>query len=97
VYEGFGFPPLEAMRLGVPVVATAVGSVPEVVGDAALLVEPGDPDGLAGALSMALDDNALRTGLVERGRRRVRTFSWRECAEGLARLYADAAGKGSGV
>ena len=59
-YEGFGFPPLQAMQAGVPVVATAVGSLPEVLGDGALLVEPGDQDGLAGALDGCLDDEALR-------------------------------------
>ena len=52
LYEGFGFPPLQAMRAGVPVVATRAGSVPEVVGDGALLVDPGDTEGLAAALAV---------------------------------------------
>ncbi|HUY22218.1 MAG TPA: glycosyltransferase family 1 protein [Acidimicrobiales bacterium] len=90
VYEGFGFPPLEAMAAGVPVVATAAGAVPEVVGDAALLVAPRDVDALAGALARVLDDEGRRAGLVARGRQRAGLFSWEACAAGLAELYADA-------
>jgi glycosyltransferase involved in cell wall biosynthesis len=91
VYEGFGFPPLEAMRLGVPVVATAVGSVPEVVGDAALLVEPRDPEALADALDRVLEDGSLREDLIQRGRGRATGFTWAATAEGLSGLYHDAA------
>jgi glycosyltransferase involved in cell wall biosynthesis len=89
-YEGFGFPPLQAMAAGVPVVATAAGAVPEVVGDGALLTAPGDSDGLAAALIGALDGGPDIDAVVERGRRRSDQFSWRACAEGLAVLYADA-------
>jgi glycosyltransferase involved in cell wall biosynthesis len=89
-YEGFGFPPLQAMAAGVPVVATAAGAIPEVVGDGALLVEPGDTDGVAGALVQALDDDGSIHQLVERGRQRSAQFTWTACAEGLARLYRDA-------
>ncbi len=88
-YEGFGFPPLQAMRSGVPVVATAVGSLPEVLGDGALLVEPGDLDGLAGALGDCLDDEVLRASLVAAGRSWVRRFSWDRCADELEQLYRD--------
>ncbi|MGA3149298.1 MAG: glycosyltransferase family 1 protein [Acidimicrobiales bacterium] len=89
-YEGFGFPPLQAMAAGVPVVATAVGAVPEVVGDGALLTAPGDGDELAGAVTRVLAGGAAIDALVERGRRRSGQFSWKACAEGLALLYADA-------
>jgi glycosyltransferase involved in cell wall biosynthesis len=90
LYEGFGFPPLQAMAAGIPVVATTAGAVPEVVGDGALLVTPGDGDGLAGAISRILDGGADIDDLVERGRRRSDGFSWEACAEGLAVLYGDA-------
>jgi glycosyltransferase involved in cell wall biosynthesis len=92
VYEGFGFPPLEAMAAGVPVVASAAGAVPEVVGDGAVLVTPGDTDALAGALLSVLDDAAMRAALVEKGRCRVARFTWEVCGTGLASLYSDAAG-----
>ena len=89
--EGFGFPPLEAMTAGVPVVASTGGSIPEVVGDAAILTPPGDVEALAEALADALED-PLRTDLVERGRRRLSAHSWEATAAGLADLYRRAAG-----
>ncbi len=90
-YEGFGFPPLQAMRAGVPVVATTAGSLPEVLGDAALLVEVGQPDALAEALTRALDDEAVRRHLIEAGTARAAGFSWETCGDGLEALYRDAA------
>jgi glycosyltransferase involved in cell wall biosynthesis len=90
VYEGFGFPPLEAMSMGVPVVATAAGAVPEVVGDGAVLVETGDADALAGSMAALLDGGTDIRALVDRGRRRSRDFTWERCADGLAALYRDA-------
>ena len=91
-YEGFGFPPLEAMASGVPVVATTAGALPEVLGDGALLVEPGDADALAEAIEQALTDSVVRAALIERGRRQAATFDWAACAAGLASLYRRAAG-----
>jgi len=91
--EGFGFPPLEAMTAGVPVVASTGGSIPEVVGDAAILTPPGDVGALAGAMADALED-PLRTDLVERGRRRLSAHSWDATAAGLADLYRRAADRG---
>lgn len=85
-YEGFGFPPLEAMAAGVPVVATAVPAVEEVVGDGALLVPPGDVEALAGALASVVDGDGP-ADLVERGRRRAAGFTWDACAAGLSDLY----------
>ncbi len=90
LYEGFGFPPLQAMAAGVPVVATTAGAIPEVVGDGAVLVAPGDADQLAGAIDNVLDGGPSIDALVERGRARADAFTWKACAEGLALLYADA-------
>ena len=92
VYEGFGFPPLEAMAAGVPVVASAAGAVPEVVGDGAVLVPPRDVDALASALVRVLGDTEARAALVDKGRCRAAQFTWEACGAGLAELYADAAG-----
>jgi glycosyltransferase involved in cell wall biosynthesis len=89
-YEGFGLPPLEAMAAGTPVVATAVGAVPEVVGDAALLVPPGDADALAEALRDVLVDADRADELRRRGRARVATFSWDRTVDGLIALYDEA-------
>jgi glycosyltransferase involved in cell wall biosynthesis len=90
VYEGFGFPPLQAMAAGVPVVATAVGAIPEVVGDGALLVDGGQPGELAEALTHVLDGGPDIDALIARGHHRTAAFTWTKCAEGLDRLYRDA-------
>jgi glycosyltransferase involved in cell wall biosynthesis len=92
LYEGFGFPPLQAMRAGVPVVATRAGSLPEVLGDGARLVDVGDRDALAAALDQCLADDEVRRRLIAAGTAWVARFSWASCGEGLERLYRDAAG-----
>jgi glycosyltransferase involved in cell wall biosynthesis len=92
VYEGFGFPPLEAMEAGVPVVTTDAGALPEVSGDAARVVGVGDEDELAAAIDDLVSDDDERRRLIERGHARVTHFSWQRCAEGLADLYRTAAG-----
>jgi len=91
IYEGFGFPPLEAMSVGVPVVATRVGALPEVLGNAAELVPPRDPSALAGALGDVLDDSQRRDLLVARGMRRTAELTWERCAEGMSALYREVA------
>lgn len=91
VYEGFGLPPLEAMQVDVPVVATAAGAVPEVVGDGAELVPVNESDALAEVLSRVLDDETLRSKLVAAGRARVGELSWQRCAEQMSALYAQLA------
>ncbi len=92
LYEGFGIPILEAMAGGTPVVTAQASSMPEVAGDAALLVSPLDVDALADAMWRLLDDAALRETLVFRGRQQVVKFSWRHAAEALLAAYATLAG-----
>ncbi len=87
IYEGFGFPVLEAWSAGVPVVAARAGSIPEVAADAALLVEPGDDLELAGAIDRVLTDDTTRADLVRRGRDRLGCFSWAQTARALAGCY----------
>jgi glycosyltransferase involved in cell wall biosynthesis len=86
-YEGFGLPPLEAMACGTAVVSSNRTSLPEVVGDAALLVDPDDVDAIERALSELLSSRELRDKLVERGRRRAAEFSWWRCARLTAEAY----------
>jgi glycosyltransferase involved in cell wall biosynthesis len=88
--EGFGFPLLDAMQAGVPVVASTAGSIPEVAGDAALLCPPTDTTGLAAALATALTDTTVRARLVAAGAAQWQRWSWEGCAAGLADVYRDA-------
>ncbi|MBU3689303.1 MAG: hypothetical protein B7C54_11265 [Acidimicrobiales bacterium mtb01] len=85
--EGFGFPILEAFAAGVPVVASTEGSIPEVAGDGALLVDALDTDRLAAALTRAVVDDSERTRLVAAGRVRVGAFDWANTAERMVALY----------
>jgi len=85
--EGFGFPLLDAMQAGVPIVASEAGSIPEVAGEAALLCPATDIDGLAAALTTALDDSAVRARLVAAGSVRWQQFSWQRCADEMVALY----------
>ena len=85
--EGFGFPPLEAMACGTPVVAAAAGSLPEVLGDAAPLVDPDDPASLAASIADVLADPQPWR---ERGLARAAQFTWSRCAELTVTAYAAA-------
>ncbi len=96
LYEGFGFPPLQAMSVGVPVVATTAGSLPEVLGDGAILVTPGDNDALGAALGRVLGDSNEQARLAARGHIQAGRYTWSGCAAGLAALYRDAAANGRG-
>jgi len=86
-YEGFGLPPLEAMAEGVPVVASDATSLPEVLGDAAILVSPDDASAMAEAIAAVLNDPALAARLGQAGRRRAALFTWSACASEHLRLY----------
>ncbi len=88
MYEGFSLPAVEHMASGTPLVTTRAGALPEVTGDAALFVAPGDPEELAAALRMLLDDAARRETLAERGLRRIgERFAWPAVAAATVALY----------
>jgi glycosyltransferase involved in cell wall biosynthesis len=91
-YEGFGLTAGEAMLAGTPVVACRAGAVPEVVGDAGLLVDVGDRDGLAAALARVLDDGDLAEDLRRRGPERAAAFTWEAACEAVLGLWARAGG-----
>lgn len=87
LYEGFGLPPLEAMACGVPVIASTAASLPEVVGDAGILIDPQDTPGLSEAMHALFQDASFRTELAERGCARARQFSWPETARQTTQIY----------
>jgi glycosyltransferase involved in cell wall biosynthesis len=89
LYEGFGLPPLEAMACGTPVVCSHAASLPEVVGDAALMVDPYDVDGLAAAMERVLRDADLRQDLRERGLARASQFTWERTARQTVAVYRE--------
>jgi len=86
-YEGFGLPPLEAMACGTPVVVSNTSSLPEVVGDAGLLVDPEDVEGLTVAIWRALTDEELRAEMVAKGLKRAACFSWERTAKETLEIY----------
>jgi glycosyltransferase involved in cell wall biosynthesis len=86
-YEGFGLTALEAMACGTPVVATNRSSLPEVVGDAGLLIDPYDPADIAAAIRRILEDSALRDRLRSAGPARAATFTWQRTAEIVLQVY----------
>jgi glycosyltransferase involved in cell wall biosynthesis len=94
--EGFGFPPLEAMACGTPVVSADGGSLAEVLGDAALVARAGDDEALAASLGRVLREPALRADLKSRGLARAKHFTWERCAEATMGAYrAVAASRGT--
>jgi glycosyltransferase involved in cell wall biosynthesis len=89
LYEGFGLPPLEAMASGTPVITSNVSSLPEVVGDAALLIDPYDASAIAVAMRQVLTEPALREDLRRRGLQRVREFSWERSVRRVREIYGE--------
>jgi glycosyltransferase involved in cell wall biosynthesis len=87
LYEGFGLPPLEAMASGTPVVTSNVSSLPEVVGDAALLIDPYEPEAIAHAMRRVLTEPALRDDLRAKGLARAREFSWDRSVRRVREIY----------
>jgi len=92
LYEGFGLPPLEAMACGTPVVCSNAASLPEVVGDAAVTVDPYDVDALAEAMQRVLADRDLREDLRARGLARARQFTWERTARETLAVYREVCG-----
>ncbi len=90
LYEGFGFPPLEAMRLGVPVVASHVTSLPEVLGSAVLYVDPWDPQDIARGMHAVVTDETLHADLHSRGLQQAAHYQWDTCATLTAAVIHDA-------
>jgi glycosyltransferase involved in cell wall biosynthesis len=87
LYEGFGMPPLEAMACGTPVITSNVSSLPEVVGDAALLVDPLNIDDIYEKMKMLVSNNSLRKELIKKGKARASFFSWDNAAIKLMEIY----------
>jgi len=87
LYEGFGLPPLEAMASGTPVITSNVSSLPEVVGDAAIMIDPHDPKAIAEAMHRVLTDPGLRADLRARGLARAREFSWERSIKRVREIY----------
>ncbi len=87
-YEGFGFPPLEAMSLGVPVIVSASSSLPEVVGEAALLVDPTNVADIAEGMQRMVTDKELRNVLIEEGKMNAARFTWQKSAQEFLTLFS---------
>lgn len=91
LYEGFGLPPLEAVACGTPVIASSAGSLPEVLGDAALLISGFDADAWASEAMRMISDTSARRALIDKGRRRASQYTWRETARKTWEVYRQVA------
>lgn len=89
LYEGFGLPPLEAMACGTPVITSNASSLPEVVGDAGIMVAPRNVEGLADAIRRALTDSDLRQEMTIKGLEQAKKFSWKETARQTLNIYQE--------
>ena len=90
-YEGFGLPILEAMACGCPVITSNVSSMPEVAGDAALLIDPKNTEAIAQAMASVISNEKLRKKLIEKGYEQVKKFTWDKTAEETLALYKQVA------
>ena len=90
LYEGFGLPPLEAMQCGTPVITSNTSSLPEVVGDAGIMINPKDGDALCQAMIDIVKNNKLRNHLSKKGIERTKLFSWKKCADETIKAYRSA-------
>jgi glycosyltransferase involved in cell wall biosynthesis len=93
LYEGFGLPPLEALACGTPVITSSRGSLPEIVGEGGLLLEPDDVEGLAGAMEKLLNDDTLWEDLRQRGLAHAARFSWEKTARETLAVYREVKGR----
>ncbi len=91
IHEGFGYPPLEAMACGTPVIVSNSSSLPEIVGDAALQVDPFDAAEIATTIRLLLSDSGLREQLASRGKQRAATFAWERTARETLKVYEEVA------
>ena len=91
LYEGFGLPPLEAMACGTPVVTSNITALPEVIGDAAVLVDPYNVEAIAWGIQCVVEDNALRQSLSGKGLVRAKQFTWEHTARRVRQVLEEAA------
>jgi glycosyltransferase involved in cell wall biosynthesis len=89
LYEGFGIPVLEAMQVGTPVITSSTTAMPEVAGDAALLVDPHDLEAIASAMVRLSKDGALRRELSDKGKQRAKGYTWEKTAQEYLELYTE--------
>jgi glycosyltransferase involved in cell wall biosynthesis len=87
LYEGFGFPPLEAMSKNCPVISSNASCMPEIIGDAAEFFDPLDPYDIASAIERVSSSEALRHSLINKGKKRLKKFSWKKCADETLKVY----------
>ena len=86
--EGFGLPPLEAMQEGIPVAAARAGSLPEILGDAAMYFHPDDIEEMVRIMETTLEDESLRKDLIKKGKKQIKQYSWKKMAEEISKIYA---------